>query len=143
MQLSEHFTIEEMTRSATAAKLNINNTPGPQELKNLQILCLQVLEPVRKELGRPLTVTSGYRCKALNKAVGGVPGSYHVMGMAADLACNNYASAKHLADALNNQVLTDLVLVEFSRRCIWVHCQWSLHPRHKVDYHYKAQEKHC
>lgn len=138
MQLSEHFTLEEMTRSATAVRLKINNNPGPDEVKNLQILCLQVLEPARKELRVPMTITSGYRCKALNNAVGGVTGSYHVMGKAADIAVNSYAFAKHLADALNNQALTDIVLVEVSRKSIWVHVQWSLHPRHKIDYHYNA-----
>lgn len=138
IRLSDHFTKDELCRSTTARKLGIINEPSEQELKNLQILCLQVLEPARKEFGHALFVTSGYRCKALNKAVGGVPSSYHVLGKAADLAVNDYETAKKLASILQKQTLTDVVLVEVSRKCLWVHVQWSLKPRHIVNYHYNA-----
>lgn len=138
INLSEHFTYEEMTRSNTARHLRINNTPGPKELKNLQILCMQVLEPARKEYGRPIIVNSAYRCKALNKAVGGVPNSYHIMGMAADLHVKDEKEGIRLLELLNKQTLTDMVLFEFSRKSFWLHVQFSLKPRHIARYHYNA-----
>lgn len=138
IKLSEHFTYDEMTRSNTAKRLGIINTPGPKELKNLQILCLQVLEPARNEIGHPLIVTSGYRCKALNKAVGGVAGSYHVMGMAADLRIRDEEEGRRLVDALQKQTLCDMVLLELTRNSMWVHVQYSTRPRHIARYHYNA-----
>ena len=75
--LSEHFTINEMTASETARKFRIDNTPPDSALKNLKILCSQVLEPARAKFGQPLTITSGYRCLKLNRLVGGQPNSYH------------------------------------------------------------------
>lgn len=138
MLLSDHFSLEELTRSWTAAKYNINNNPGPEELKNLQILCLQVLEPTRKSMGGyPITINSGYRCKALNALVGGSPNSYHIQGKAADIAVSSYDYAKKLANALNKCPLTDIVLIEIAKSSIWVHCQISfVNPRHKINYGY-------
>lgn len=136
-----------MTRSETASKLHILNMPNEQETKNLQILCQQVLEPARLIVRRPLIITSGYRCKQLNKAVGGVANSYHLQGRAADILINNEdedaktRQARELADALDQQPLTDLVLCEYSRYSMWVHVQWSTKPRHKVNLHYPAQHK--
>lgn len=139
MMLSEHFSLEELTRSATAQKLGIVNSPNDDELKNLQILCLQVLEPARRAAGnKPFHISSGYRCKELNRQVGGVPGSYHVMGRAADIVCYNSQRARKVADCLNMQPLTDLVLIEVSKSSMWIHVQWSTHPRHKCNYHYSV-----
>lgn len=145
MLLSEHFTLEEMTASETARRLRIANEPGIAELKNLQILCQQVLEPARKIIHTPLLITSGYRCKRLNQAVGGVSNSYHLQGRAADImilgrdkvSMAEYAA--NLADALNKQPLTDVVLIEHSRGGKqWVHVQWSTKPRHHINLDYKA-----
>lgn len=141
MHLSEHFTLDELTRSATASKLKIKNEPGPTELKNLQILCLQVLEPARKAIGnKPITITSGYRCKKLNEAVGGAANSYHLQGRAADIIIKDTASYdyRQLADALIKQPLTDIVLIEKSRHGLWLHVQTSNKPRHKISYDYPA-----
>lgn len=136
--LSTHFTFEEMTGSNTAKRLHIDNTPNEVAMRNLKILCSQVLEPARKAWGRPIRVTSGYRSKKLNAAVGGKPNSYHLQGKAADLQVLNYDDGKHLCDILNNQLLTDIVLLEVSRHGFWIHVQWSELPRHQVNYHYNA-----
>lgn len=146
MQLSEHFTLEELTRSDTAKRLRIMNEPSQTELKNLQILCQQVLEPARNVVGKPLVITSGYRCKQLNRAVGGVANSYHIQGRAADILVNAPSDTKNLyektlADALNAQPLTDMVLCEHTSLSCWVHVQWSTRPRHIVNYNYSAQHK--
>lgn len=76
-QLSKHFTLWEMMRSGTAVRLNIKNVPDEQEKEALRQLCHHVLEPLRCRYGA-ITITSGYRCLRLNRAVGGVPTSQHM-----------------------------------------------------------------
>ena len=80
-----HFTIEEMYASDTAKRLCINNTPSVQQMINLVYLCAYVLEPLRVAMKEPIKIGSGFRCQALNKAVGGVYNSQHLKGQAADL----------------------------------------------------------
>jgi zinc D-Ala-D-Ala carboxypeptidase len=83
MNLSPHFTLEEMTFSQTASRLDIDNTPDRDALAQLHDLAA-VLEEVRKLLGTPLIISSGYRCRELNGVVGGAPNSAHTRGQAAD-----------------------------------------------------------
>ncbi len=87
MKLSEHFTLEELTRSATAKARGIDNTPTERDKANLKRLAAEVLEPLRKMAGVPIIVTSGFRCPKLNAAVGGEPTSQHMRGEAADIKC--------------------------------------------------------
>lgn len=136
--LSEHFTLDEMTRSQTATEKRIDNTPPEAAVCNLKILCTQVLEPVRAKIGRPIVITSGYRCAKLNAAVGGVLKSYHTKGMAADIRIDNLKDAYNLAKLLNDRPLTDLVLIEHSSSAQWLHVQWSRYPRHRVNFDYKV-----
>jgi hypothetical protein len=89
MKLSEHFSLEEMTYSDTARSNGIPNTPGPRERLALANLCQKILEPVRERFGLPITVTSGYRSEALNRAVGGSRTSQHMTGDAADIVCRS------------------------------------------------------
>ena len=134
LMLSEHFSVDEFTFSATAQAMGIINTPGSIELENLGFLCREVLEPARRVLGEPIHVTSGYRCLALNRAVGGVAQSYHVRGLAADLHIVSDAHASRLADALNAQPYCDLILVEHAHGASWLHVQArKLSPRHLVN----------
>lgn len=91
-RLSENFTLEEFTRSDTATRLGIDNTPGEKELEALRVLVERTLQPLRDRLGIPVHVNSGYRCPELNKAVGGVPTSQHQKGEAADLSVDGKAS---------------------------------------------------
>jgi len=67
MQLSKHFTLKEMTKSMTAQRKGIDNTPGSGEIKSLGDLCYEVLEPLRAHFDRPVTITSGYRSEAQQK----------------------------------------------------------------------------
>lgn len=146
MQLSDHFSLEELTHSETARRYKIGNEPTDQEVKNLQILAQQVLEPARAIVGKPLVISSGYRSKRLNQIVGGAKNSYHLQGKAADIIINTedehekLTLTRDLADALNKQPLTDIVLCEYSKTSMWVHVQWSTIPRHKINYHYKADK---
>lgn len=91
-RLSENFTLEEFTRSDTATRLGIDNTPGEKELEALRVLVERTLQPLRDRLGIPVHVNSGYRCPELNEAVGGVPTSQHQKGEAADLSVDGKAS---------------------------------------------------
>ena len=85
MKLSEHFTLEELISSITAKNKGIKNVPNDTELKNLKDLAINVLEPLRIAYNKPIRVSSGYRCAALNKLVGGSKTSQHVLGQAADI----------------------------------------------------------
>lgn len=89
MKLSENFTLEEMVASATAKNRKIDNIPGPKEIEKLRELCCKILQPIRDKFGKPIRVSSGYRCSALNKAVGGVITSQHIKGEAADIICED------------------------------------------------------
>lgn len=82
--ISPHFSLEEFTKSQAAIRLGIDNTPPPEHLTNLKRLCENVLEVVRENLGS-IHVNSGYRCRELNKLIGGVATSQHCNGEAADI----------------------------------------------------------
>ena len=81
----KYFSIEELAKSATAERLAIDNTPPRAAQRMLTILVEQLLDPIRRRYGAPIIVTSGYRCPALNTAVGGVANSHHIVGCAADI----------------------------------------------------------
>jgi hypothetical protein len=91
MQLSDHFSYAELTRSTTAVRKGISNAPSKEHTANLMQLCAEVLEPLRKLYGRPIGISSGYRSPALNKAVGGSAASHHCIGMAVDIDQGNPA----------------------------------------------------
>ena len=80
MQLSKHFTLKEMTKSMTAQRKGIDNTPGSGEIKSLGDLCYEVLEPLRAHFDKPVTITSGYRSEALCEAIGSKKTSQHAKG---------------------------------------------------------------
>ncbi len=80
MNLSPHFTLEEMLHSDTAEKKKIENRINAAEVDNLVRLCQKVLEPLRAHFGVPIKINSAFRCKALNAAVGGAVNSYHTKG---------------------------------------------------------------
>ena len=81
----KYFSIEEMTKSATAKRLGIDNSPSPEIENNMVRLIETVLDPIRERYGSPLRISSGYRCKKLNDAVDGSKTSQHMKGEAADL----------------------------------------------------------
>lgn len=87
MQLSEHFTLTELTASATADKHGIDNTPNSAARLRLAYLCQAILEPIRQRYGFPIYISSGYRCPELNNLVGGAKNSQHLTGDAADIVC--------------------------------------------------------
>lgn len=124
MKLSEHFDLAEFAASNTARDLGIDNTP-PQEFLPRLILVAQMLERIRVALGGvPMVVTSGYRCPALNKAVGGVANSDHTFGYAADFQAPTFghpqAIAQQLAGHMEQLQIGQLIL-EGVKGKQWVH----------------------
>ena len=85
MQLSKHFTLEELTFSDAAQRHGIDNTPNDETIENLKRLCALVLEPIRDIVHKPVQVTSGYRCPIVNSLVGSKVTSQHIRGCAADI----------------------------------------------------------
>lgn len=99
MNLTPHFTLAEMTASSTAVDRRLDNTPTPEALQRL-VLTAQMLERVRAHLQVPVTVTSGYRSRAVNEAVGGVTSSDHAQGLAADIVAPGYGAPYQIAKTL-------------------------------------------
>jgi len=127
MKLSKNFSIQELTDSATAIKLGIDNNPTPEQLQCLQDLVDCVLQPVRDQFG-PVTITSGLRVPELNKAVGGSTTSDHCKGQAADFevaGVDNKAVALWIATNLT----FDQLILEFYDDGVtnsgWIHCSYD------------------
>lgn len=124
-KLSDHFTWQEMTVSATAARLGMKNVP-PAVVQDTLILTADYMERVRTLLGnRPIIVLSGYRSPAVNRAVGGSASSAHMSGHAVDFICPGFGSARqvalHLAKVLPPDSY-DQIIEEFDQ---WVHIGWG------------------
>ena len=81
----KYFTIKELTKSTTAIKRHIDNSPSKEVERSLTALVERILDPLREAYGKPIIVTSGYRCPRLNAIVGSTPSSQHVKGEAADI----------------------------------------------------------
>lgn len=92
MKLSEHLDLSEVTRSESAKRKGIANNPTPEHLENFKKLAENVFEPIRKHFGVPIHISSGYRSKALNAAVGGSPTSDHCYGRAIDIDMDGSSS---------------------------------------------------
>lgn len=124
----KYFTIEELTRSTTARLRGIDNTPSQQVIDNLNALVDNVLDPLREAWGKPLHVNSGYRCRALNKAVGGVPASQHMRGEAADITAGSKDANRELYSLLRQLNLpVDQAINE--KDFSWIHVSYG--PRHR------------
>ena len=128
MKLSPHFTLAEMT---TTSHPDLQDSPSVEVIINLVYLCAVVLEPLRKMLGHPVRINSGYRSARLNKEVGGVPNSYHLTGRAADIFCKSLGDARLILTCLRDIPQVDLAMIE-KKRGFWVHVQTSDAPRHII-----------
>ena len=137
---SDYFTLQEFIKSATAARLKIDNTPTNEILRNLQYGVSMVLDPLRRIHLKPIIITSGFRCEKLNKAVGGVPNSWHTKGNAADIHIADENEAREIFDILKNLPSVDTVLFEHSRKSQWIHVQWDMTktPRHHFNFNFIA-----
>jgi hypothetical protein len=118
-----HFTIEELYASDTAKRLGIDNKPNVQQMINLVYLAAYVLEPLRVAMNEPIKIGSGFRCKALNKAVGGVYNSQHLKGQAADLCIDgDIAKGKKWFNYIKDHLPFDQLIWEHNAKgTYWVH----------------------
>ena len=121
MKLTEHFKLEEFTHSPTATQLKIDNSVPDDLMPNIQLTAIK-LELVRKALGSPIIITSGYRCPKLNARVGGVSTSAHTKGLAVDFRCD-YGNPKQICQRLIDAgVQFDKLIQEHNQ---WVHIGFS------------------
>ena len=137
---SEFFSLAELIKSSTATKHHIDNTPPADVVKNLQYGVDMVLDPLRRIYGKPIIITSGYRCPKLNTLVGGVSNSWHTQGNAADIHVASLTEATKLFSNLQKIPSVDTVLFEHSGSGQWLHVQWNITktPRHHFNFNYKA-----
>lgn len=117
MQISEHFSLQELLRSDTAAQQGIDNTPDETVMANLRRLA-DTLEAVRALVGKPLRISSGYRSPAVNAAVGGSRTSAHLQGLAADFTVQGMAPRALAQQIADSELAFDQLILEFDR---WVH----------------------
>lgn len=128
MNLTDHFTLEELTFSSTAQRLGIDNTPSLETVAKLTRTAMG-LEQIRALLGAPMHIDSGYRCPALNKAVGGAATSAHMDGMAADFICPSFGDPLSIVKAIEASG------IDFDQ-CIqegtWVHVSFAPTMRRQI-----------
>jgi hypothetical protein len=128
VNLTEHFTLEELTASQVAVRRGIDNSPSPDIVKNLSRLAA-TLERVRAWVSRPIAVSSGYRCVALNALVGGAANSAHRTGLAADITCSGIAPKALAVMIRDSGIEFDQLIYEGT----WVHIGLSVDvPRRQV-----------
>lgn len=123
----KYFSISEMTRSDTARRLGIDNTPSDSIKKNLTLFIEKVLDPIREDWGSSIIVSSGYRCPELNKAVGGVKTSGHMYGFCADLQVKG--DLRKFSNFViewmkEHQMKWDQIIWEKSGNVTWLHFCW-------------------
>ena len=137
---SDYFTLQEFIKSSTATRLKIDNTPNEDVIRNLQFGVSMVLDPLRRIHQQPIIITSGYRCAQLNKAVGGVPNSWHTKGNATDIHIKDENEAREIFNILKTLPSVDTALFEHSHHSQWIHVQWDMTktPRHHFNFNYKA-----
>ena len=118
----KYFTIEEMTKSSTATAKGIDNTPSEEGVLKLQKLIEAVLDPLREWYGKPIRVNSGYRCEALNEAVGGSPTSQHKLYEAVDITVGSKTENKKLFNYIKDNLPFDQLINESNFS--WVHVSY-------------------
>jgi hypothetical protein len=131
MNLTDHFTLEELTHSQTAARLGLDNEPPPDVVDALTRTA-HGLEMVRVLLQAPILVSSGYRSPKVNRAVGGAANSQHILGEAADFTAPGFGDPTEIVRAImrsTRPIPYDQLIVEFGR---WVHISFSRSPRHQA-----------
>lgn len=131
--MGKYFSIAELTKSSTAIKKKINNTPTKEVENNLNQLIDNILDPLREAWGQPIIVGSGYRCEALNKAVGGAAHSQHKLGQAADIHTKSDLKEdnKKLFELIKQLKLPfDQLINEYNYN--WIHVSYSPRNRRQI-----------
>ena len=128
MKLSENFSLLELTKSQTAERKDIDNTPSTEHQENLESLCTSILQPDRDHCSRGVSISSGYRSEALCLAIGSKVTSQHAKGQAADFEIFGISN-KELADYIHFNLDYDQLILEYWKEgepnSGWVHCSYS------------------
>ena len=130
-KLSQNLSLHEVTRSSTAKRLGIDNTPTPEHLQNLILLAQKIFEPIRAHFEKPIGVSSGYRSRALNAATpGSSPTSQHSTGEALDLDQDMMGTGitnKQVFDFIRNNLEFDQLIWEYGtdKEPDWVHVSFE------------------
>ena len=128
MKLSENLSIAEATYSATALRKGIVNKPTVTHLISLKAVANNIFQPCRNHFGKPLRVTSGYRSKELNKAIGGANNSQHSKGEALDMQSTSGYTNRELFMYIKDHLTFDQLIGEFPDNVgefAWVHCSYK------------------
>lgn len=132
--LSPHFDLAQFTYSETALKRNINNVPSKRAIEKLKSLAAE-LEKIVQLLRYPIAISSGYRSKALNEAVGGSKMSQHVQGFAVDFTCKRFGSPYRICKTIaESKIQFDQLILEHGtlRGSQWVHLSFSQKKRRQI-----------
>lgn len=122
--LTESFSLAEFVVSETAERKNINNSPSDLEIGNLLNITAPNLQKIRNLLGKPINITSGYRCFQLNKAVGGAPDSAHLRGLGVDFISPQFGTPKEVCQFLASRV-KDLHIDQLIYEGSWIHVGYA------------------
>ena len=128
MNLSANFKLSELIKSETAMRLDIDNTPNEEQIESLRLLCENILQPVRDHFGKPVKISSGFRCSALNQAAGGSSNSDHCRGQACDFEIDGVPNPELASWIETNLKYTQLILEFYTQgqpNSGWVHCSYS------------------
>ena len=129
MSLTKNFSLNELTKSQTAERKGIDNTPSTEHQENLKRLCETILQPIRDHFGQVVSVSSGYRSPELCVAIGSSTKSQHARGEAADFEIFG-VSNKELADYIDQNLTYDQLILEYWKESDpnsgWVHCSFTL-----------------
>ena len=128
MKLTENFSLLELTKSQTAERKGIDNTPSPTHQENLKSLCTSILQPIRDHFNRVVSVSSGYRSEALCIAIGSKITSQHAKGQAADFEIYGLSNGE-LAEWIRENLDYEQLILEFwtpeSPNNGWIHCSYN------------------
>ena len=129
MKLSENFSLVELTKSQTAERKGIDNTPSTEHQENLKLLCTHILQPVRDRFERVVSVSSGYRSPELCIAIGSKTTSQHAKGQAADFEIFGMSN-QELANYIKENLDYDQLILEYWKKedpnSGWVHCSYDV-----------------
>jgi hypothetical protein len=131
MKLSKNLSLAEVTKSATAIKRGIANEPTETHLENLKAIAENIFQPLREEFMCPIAVTSGYRSRELNDAIGGSSRSQHCYGEALDLDADVYGVITNadIFHYIEDNLMFDQLIWEFGtdEEPAWVHVSYKRH----------------
>jgi hypothetical protein len=128
MKLSNNLSLAEMTKSSTAQRRGIDNMPTPEHMENMKVLAAKIFQPIREHFNRPILISSGYRSKALNDAIGGSQTSQHSIGEAIDIDMDGTTlSNTDIFNYIKDNLDFDQLIWEFGNdeKPDWVHVSYK------------------